>query len=78
MECWCDKMAVIAMINACRSVPGHTTMHAPIVVFAMLAYLALRNPGDGPLFHFALGKAMTRQHLSWWLSEKSRQLRASF
>ena len=33
---------------------------APIVVFAMLAYLALQSPGDGPLFHFALGKAMTR------------------
>ena len=32
-------------------------------VAAMVAYLALRGPGNGPLFHFASGEAFTRQHL---------------
>ena len=32
-------------------------------VAAMLAYMAMRGPGDGPLFRFRSGEALTRQRL---------------
>ena len=38
-------------------------------VAAMLAYLVLWGPGDGQLFRFTSGEAMTRQHLVVTLRE---------